>query len=71
MEQKNKDLNPFTFKINMDKGTMTNPDNHITRRLFSMKDQYNNAETYEKSYRKKIFYCTKFMKSWFQRFQGN
>ncbi len=48
MEEKNKDIEPFTFKIDMDRGAMTDPDNHITRRLSSMRNQYRDSEAYEK-----------------------
>ena len=53
MEEKNNNIKPFTFKIDMDEGTMTNLDNHVTRRLSSMKDQYNDTKTYEKMLQEK------------------
>lgn len=53
MEEKNKDIEPFTFKIDMDRGAMTDPDNHITRRLSSMRNQYSDSKAYEKMLQEK------------------
>jgi glucose-6-phosphate isomerase, archaeal len=43
-----RNLKPFVYSIDIEKGNISNPDNHIIRRLSSMKGQYLDEQAYER-----------------------
>jgi len=45
-------LKPFIYKIDVKKGKISNPDNHIIRKLSSMKSQYIDEKAYEEMLKK-------------------
>jgi oxalate decarboxylase/phosphoglucose isomerase-like protein (cupin superfamily) len=56
-------LKPFTYKVDAENEKISNPDNHIIRKLSSMKGQYMDEETYKDMLERKTFFYMRYMKN--------